>query len=392
MKLSFLFGSGISKASGLQTVQQMTDALFTEPYFEHTSQKIIKGVHPSEYLRQIYDVKPLQDFLELIREKSNAYLTTKLGPQHLTTYEDLYYIVDQIYQESRGSSDNLAITPFIQELNNLSSSTLLRYKKGTGYPPNSIDVFCNRSRVLIETVVKYGLWDKDPMGLDLLVKLAKNDKTNSLEIFTLNHDTLIEKLFENEKEITLCDGFGSPDGEIRWYGPSLYDKISNVNIYHLHGARNWSWVRRQENDQDIDEYAILTGSDNWHSKRADGTMVTLLFEDGNLLTGANKSQQYLFGIFGELFYRFFTMLRSTDRLVVSGYGWNDYAINRKLLEWFRLNEHAKLLLIHKDPEDLIHHSRYLTNSMFDELKNSKKFLVLEKWFEEVTFDEIMSFA
>ncbi len=386
MKISFLFGSGISKCSGLQTVQEMTDAVFNEPYFEHTSQDIIKGMHPSEFLQKHYDVRPLQDFLELIREKSDSYLTSKLGYQHRTTYEDLYYIADQIDEERHGSIDNLGIVSFIKELEDLSFPLRLQYKRDPGFPPVSFAEFCSRSKILIETVVKYGLLEKPPIGLDLLSDLTDNREVDSLEIFTLNHDTLLEKLFL-DKNVSFCDGFSSPDGNIRWYKPSLYDESNRVNIYHLHGARNWSWVRTQE----IDQYAILTGNDKWHSKRADGTKVTLLFDKGNLLTGANKSVHYLFGIFGELFYRFFTNLRNTESLIVSGYGWNDYAINRKLFDWLYLNESAKLLLIHKDLKGLIHNSRYPIESRLLNLRDLKKIFVIDKWFEEVTVDEILEF-
>ena len=233
MKISCLFGSGISKCSRLQTVQEITDAVFKESYFEHTSQDIIKGVHPSEYLQSHYDVKPLQDFLELLREKNDSYLTTKLGYQHHTTYEDLYYIVDQIYNENYAGSDNLSIRLFIEEIENLSFPMRLRYKRNPGLPPVSLASLCDKSKILIETVVKYGLYDYPPVGLDLIKDISNKNEVDSLEIFTLNHDTLIEKLLD-DNDIFYCDGFSNPDGEVRWYNPSLYDKFSKTNIYHHH--------------------------------------------------------------------------------------------------------------------------------------------------------------
>ena len=143
--------------------------------------------------------------------------------------------------------------------------------------------------------------------------------------------------------------------------------------------------------EEMDHYAIIIGNDKWHTKRADGTDVMLLFDKGNLLTGANKSVQYIFGIFGELFYRFFTKLRNTDRLVISGYGWNDFAINKKLFEWLNLNKKAKIFLIHKNVDDLINNSRYLNATYFLDLIKSNKIIVSKKWFEQATMDEILEF-
>lgn len=377
----FLFGSGTSLPSGLQSVSEITESIFTENYFVHTDQSVIKGVHPSEYLRQHYDLKPLQDFLRLLHEKSNLYLNEKLGPQFSSSYEDLYFIVDQIAEERVGNSDNLIIKPFIENLKELSFGFRNAYKRDYSKPPITLGKFCDKCKVLVETVVKYGIWDKEPVGLQQLVNLAQ-ENTSTIDIFTLNHDTLLEKLFR-DNSTGFSDGFGELDGEVRWYSPNEYDTDQSVNIYHLHGSRNWSWVRNKNEDK----YAILTGKDKWHTETADGSDVMLLFDKGNLLTGANKSSRYHFGIFGDLFYRFNSRLRNCSRIIISGYGWNDYGMNRLILEWLWDKPDNKLLVIHKKPDALIYNSRFLTRRTFE----TDKIEILEKWFEEIESDELYNF-
>jgi hypothetical protein len=351
----FLFGSGISIPSGLSGVMDITDSIFTEPYFEHTDQSMIRGEHPSEYLRNHYDVKPIQNFLQLIREKCQNYFRTRLGENQLCTYEDLYFIADQIISERKGFNDNLALQPFIDQIAELSFTIRQNYTK---YPQTEvipIEEICEKSKTLIETVVKYGLWDRDVVGLDSIASLVNDKSINKSHIFTLNHDTLLEKLF-SDNCLEFSDGFSVLDGEVRFFEPESYDSKTPINIYHLHGARNWYWVRDSESNY---RYAILTGEEKWYNKLADGKTVDLLMDKGNLLTGANKSSQYHFGIFGELFFRFQSQLRKSNRLVVSGFGWNDLSINNKLYDWLESKPDTKLLLIHGDIDSLIQNSRYL---------------------------------
>lgn len=74
---TFLLGSGVSLQSGVQSVDKVTEALFEEDYWEHTDQSFIKGIHPSEQLRDYYDVTPIQDFLKLIKERVDKYLRSR---------------------------------------------------------------------------------------------------------------------------------------------------------------------------------------------------------------------------------------------------------------------------------------------------------------------------
>lgn len=120
MDVTFLFGSGISLPSGLDSVEKITERLFEEPYFEHSDQSMIKGQHPSEYLREHYDLSPLQDFLLMLREKYDQYFENKFNYGQASSYEDLYYLVDQMRNERKGVNDNLAIRPFINSIEDIS--------------------------------------------------------------------------------------------------------------------------------------------------------------------------------------------------------------------------------------------------------------------------------
>jgi hypothetical protein len=380
---TFLLGSGVSLQSGVQSVGEITDALFGHNYWEHTDQSIIRGEHPSEYLREHYDVSPIQDFLKLIKERADRYYSQRLEFIDQANYEDLFDLVEQINQETKVSRDNPAISDFCREIEKDSFFIRKNYRSFNGV----IDLgnFTYKTLGFIETVIKYGLNERELNGLDVLDQLMGANQ--NLNLFTLNHDLLLEKLCHSN-EIAYSDGFSVSDGEIKWYQPSVWDNDNQVKIYKLHGSRNWSLVRHPEKGQ---THSILLGRDKWHNKDDKGVKVELLFDRGHILTGQRKSEKYYSGIHGEIHYRFSHHLRSCNHLIVSGYGWNDIQLNWKLFDWLQSNNDAKMVIIHAEPENMTKYSRYLRYADIERYEKAGKLVLIKKWFQEVEMEEIETF-
>lgn len=281
---TFLLGSGISLASGVQGVGEVTEKLFSELYFEHTDQSFIKGQHPSEYLRDHYDVKPIQDFLMLLKERTDDYLINRFGTGAKSNYEDLFDSVEQLYAEAIQIRDNVVIKDFFQDI--VKSSFLIRkeYRKYPEGEAADFSNFCNKTLGFIESVIKYGLNERDIQGLDVIEQLMKEE--NVLNLFTLNHDLLLEKLCE-KLELGYSDGFSSTDGEIRWYSSDTWDSACRIKIYKLLGSRNWFLVHHPDRGQ---THAIIIGKDKWHTKDGNGTSIHMLSENKHMLTGQKKSE------------------------------------------------------------------------------------------------------
>lgn len=372
---SFLLGSGVSLESGVQSVNEITEALFGHNYWEHTDQSIIRGEHPSEVLRKHYDVSPIQDFLKLIKERADRYFRNRLDVADQANYEDLFDIVEQINQETKISRDNPAIEEFCQEIEKDSFLIRKNYRNFNG----TIDLgnFTYKTLGFIETVIKYGLNERELKGLDVLGQLM--EASHDLSLFTLNHDLLLEKLC-NAKGTAYSDGFSDPDGDVRWYQPSVWDNENPVKIYKLHGSRNWNLVRHPEKGQ---THAILTGKDKWHNQDGAGVGVDLLLDKGHILTGQRKSEKYYLGIHGEIHYRFSHHLRTCKNLIVSGYGWNDVQMNWKLFDWLDRYEDVQMIIIHENPEQMANHSRFLRFRTFEQYRDRGKIEFIEKWFQDV---------
>jgi hypothetical protein len=381
---SFLLGSGVSLESGVQSVTDITEAIFGENYWEHTDGSIIKGEHPSKYLREHYDVSHLQDYLKILHDINNDYLHARYDGTQQSNFEDLYDLALQIYQEAGMSRENAAIKLFHDKIQ---KETLPIRKGYHGFDdPMDLRTLSYKTMGFIETVIKYGLNENEVKGLDVLTELIENG--NNLQIFSLNHDLLVEKLCV-EKGFSILDGFSDLDGEVRWYKPSKWDEEAQLKIYKLHGSRDWSFVLHHQRG---DNYAILTGRDKWHNKDAQGEEVQLQLDRGYILTGQRKSENYYTGIHGEIHYRFTKHLKSTDTLIVSGYGWNDIQMNWKIFDWLESYDNAKLVIIHRNPEEMGHDSRHTNFRRFEVFERQGKVIFIKKWFQDVELEDILKFS
>jgi len=197
---------------------------------------------------------------------------------------------------------------------------------------------------------------------------------------------LLEKLCESSG-VEYEDGFSPLDGEVRWYKPDEWDNETRIKIYKLHGSRNWEYVNHAKRGQ---TFAIVTGKEKWFAKDKEGAKVEVLLDKGHILTGQKKSEKYYTGIHGEIHYRFSHHLRTCSKLIVSGYGWNDLQMNKKIFDWLYSKPKNKLILIHKDTEDMTRRSRFLSYDAVPKGEKNGKITVIKKWFVEVQTKELES--
>ena len=175
---------------------------------------------------------------------------------------------------------------------------------------------------------------------------ACKDQELGIDVFTLNHDTLLEQYFNNHK-IKFTDGFDSPVNDVRYWKPELFDgEISNVRLFKLHGSVDWF---RLEEGLGI----IPLGGDRWYSKNRNGEMQYLRSERTEFLAGSfNKILQYVEPPYDDLLCWFLKGLRETSRLVICGYSFGDKGINTRLLDWVYSAAENKIVLIHPEPVKL----------------------------------------
>ena len=166
----------------------------------------------------------------------------------------------------------------------------------------------------IETVVADILCHEYKQGLNLLFELLASPNIEQSNIVTLNHDTLVEQCLCTNG-IAFVDGFGLPDGDVRWNDDRLYEApTARVRLFKLHGLVDWYRFWDAPN-----RTASVLVKDAAAAKNADGKLLNRQTGRPTFLSGINKVTAYQRGIFADVHFRFHQVLRQCSDIVMSGY-------------------------------------------------------------------------
>jgi hypothetical protein len=350
-KVSFLFGSGISIPAGMPCVNQITEKVssgtgvmrhtdgnyyFGEPLYAHA------GI-PDEYVPRVVE------FLKTLSLEIQQYYSSKrLGnySKREVNYEDLYYVAQQICDSETGKYDNPIVQAFIDKiLPDIEALFIRREDEIMEWTPFRI---ARQATHYIHCIVREFL-KKEPADLDYLhcVRDAFHDlDISSVDLFTVNHDTVIEQYLD-QCGIEYTDGFRPPENGVRYWSPKVFEDPSrNARLLKLHGSVNWSLF-------EPDVVGISIDGRPWLAENLNGQPLDLVDDRPMLLAGTfNKMLQYTSGIYADLYCEFRRALRETELLIVSGYSFGDKGINRQLVEWANSSEQKVMVVIHSKPGGL----------------------------------------
>ncbi len=392
INLLLFFGSGISFPTGLPCTKQLTNQILKGQWYYHEEQVFCKERYPSVSSAKDDIVLKLQKFLKIIQEDTNQYLVNRHRHKSEANYEDLYFICNQLKDELKHEIDNPVMSNYVEFIQNKLGDLLEPLPNNTN---NNIDLcyLASNSCDLIQCVLSYELsLRKPPVGLDLLIELIKLREISKINIVTLNHDLLIESLLESKNIHSTC-GFGSKDGDVRWFSPNLYHSSSEkVSLYKLHGSINWRVfdTTDQSSNTRVDSYAMVMNTDVEHYRDASGQFLNNIIKTPIILTCSyNKILDYNFGLIKQIHNRFDVMLENHNTIIMSGYGWNDRGINGRLFDWLYSSENNRIILLHKNPTDIKYKSKSAMLHLYDTLISNNQLIPLEKWFCDTTLEEIL---
>lgn len=390
MKVLLFLGSGISFPSKLPNVNELTRKVLNDSWYNKPDQMFYPGNYPPNYFQERNIVPRLQGFLKLLKEFADEYFLNR--ERFEANYEDLFYLCQQIADDQSHEIDNPAILPFIEKLTVLSGKLF----NPLPYQPEleiNLKLLASRSCDFIQCVVRDSLFTTEkPQGLDLLLELVRNKNIENLDIAMLNHDLLIEHLFQNNN-VKFIDGFGDREGDVRYFYPDLFNSNTpKVRIYKLHGSLNWHRFRKRNKESGLifDRYGMAINNDGSHCRDENGKLVDNLDGIPIFLTGSyNKLLDYNFGIFRQMHAKFDESLANHDIILMSGYGWNDRGINGRLFEWIFSSHSKKLILLHENPETEIKvKSKSGMWHRYDELVRDGRLIPIRKWFSEARLDDL----
>ena len=235
----------------------------------------------------------------------------------------------------------------------------------------------------------------DIRGFDFFDKLESCKKIGTVTIFSLNHDLLIEKYLGGK----LYTPFKKLKDRIREFVPNKKWSNKKFSLYKLHGSINWYYATKSvsidSNDTileidceylqcDINELCCHTGVYSHYN---------LL----GILTGSYiKENKYCTIPYKYLFDKFDKKLHETHTLFISGYGWKDDGINRRILDWMETSDKRRMVIFsreissvdykrtEKDPPAALHKN-------WDIWINEKRIILVEKWISESCLSDIICY-
>jgi hypothetical protein len=194
---------------------------------------------------------------------------------------------------------------------------------------------------LVEWVVYYALVDvTTPVGLDVIAQTAR--AIGHVDVFTLNHDLLVERLLA-ETGIPYSEGFGvGESGVSPFSGDWSIGTAPACRIFKLHGSIDW-WL---EYANDTWRCVKVLGDPHDVGYLREGTDVSP--HPALLIGTAEKELRYGTDAHGHVFRAAHDALQEHHLLICSGYGWRDNGINKRILEWLRVREENRIVLLHND--------------------------------------------
>ncbi len=356
-RISYLIGAGLSTALGQPSTSEITNVIISERGIQETPNYILRE---NRFEKETYS-KLVLEFLRRLycfaedKNTNVCFFSVTEEKIHSVNYEDLFYMLPQLHQHNCGDYNPygciLSEQINYEQLNDKWKNTPENRNVG-----NLGTILEDAATYLINTVIRMLKDNHKNIELEKLETVfcrLKNSKNMPVNIFSLNHDTVLEQYFD-KYDIRYVDGFAESDGELRKWEPSVFDTESNnrVRLLKLHGSINWRRYKAADDDKVgppiLAKYVGNKDIDNEYTKVLDGSGVNYEPAGHCILIGTeNKIESYLSLQFNELHRRFRQYLWQTDRLVVIGYSFGDTGINAQLFEWFQNGYNKKMVVVDK---------------------------------------------
>jgi len=380
LPICFLLGSGISMPAGFPETDDITRFLFDCKHcYRHTAEEYVFQPGQSQLKSYTESIPIIKEFIRFLSTEVSQYYKGKRAPN----YEDLFYVGSQINNAQGGEYDNPAIQPLIDKI----PKGILDSWKNIRYGDRSLP---EETRKYIMDAVKHMLYlplSKSATYLSLFADAINDVRVARLDVFSLNHDLLLEQYFV-QNGIRFIDGFSSLDGNLRYWQPDRYEEDeAKLRLHKLHGSINWCRVASAREGRYGDRIAIAINPD--YAEDGEGNRFESYDKRLFLVGTFNKMLEYTAkDIFLQLLCMFRQRLHASSRLVVSGYGFGDKGINSVLLNWIFSNKDNSLLVVHPKPSSL----RWTVGGAFfnkwDMLVSNKVLRFIDKCFQKTSWNDI----
>ena len=101
-----------------------------------------------------------------------------------------------------------------------------------------------------------------------------------------------------------------------------------------------------------------------------------------LLGKESKLYSYNYGIFIDLLMLFYLKLQKSNTLIISGFGFGDYGINLRIIDWMMKNQSNNIICIDPGFDWIYEKSTGTYKRLFDEWADDKRLTIIKQRFEE----------
>lgn len=349
--VSFLLGAGVSMPFGTPSGYVLTDELLNPSslwYQDGSRFSLWHGdindpfikYHPSKE-----KIETISKFSKILISETEKYYKLR---GRTASYEDIYGLCYtlQDYKSDKYVTEPLIGRSYKRILCQCRFQRLFNYK----IPQLSlVSDFCKLTMSFIKSIlsIKLNIKDFSSTGLETLMNFIKNSYYHKINIFTLNHDIIVEKLLQ-QNSLNYTDGFDTNDYFITdffLWNPSVYKSDQKINLLKLHGSIDWENFFLCPGQIYYTNSRGKDGLDVYKVKTRDGRELTPS-TDPDFLTGStNKFIYYNFDKFVDSQYWFKELIDESDILIISGYSFGDSGINRRILEWLYKGKQKKVIII-----------------------------------------------
>ncbi len=347
MKVSFLFGSGVSVPAGVPKMCEITDRIMSGDV--PTSQ-------PLPYDADATHGTTLRVLRWLEIQVKRRYSCER---DRVVNYEDLYFLASQIHEDLRGNYDNPALRPLVEQA---FDELLPAVPSAQGSIHEELAFLVEKVADHIRECVRAWLVVdlRQPEYLDFLADALAESRESGLDILTLNHDTVLEQ-YLRQKQIPYTDGFTTEPNAVgnRESKPELLDDLGcAVRILKLHGGLDWYRFGPTGAEPWIEEYLGIPAEFRPSQRDAQGRTHGNIGRLPAFLIGtSNKLWNYTDTAYLELYHRAFRIFEGTDVLVAIGYGFGDKGINKRITDWILKPQRRHLIVVDLDPINLRERAR-----------------------------------
>jgi hypothetical protein len=385
-RVSFLLGSGVSIPARMPSVKDITERVLSGMgVMRHTDGNYYIG-QPLDYMQGY--VERVVEFLKgLCVEVRQYYATT--DSERMVNYEDLYYVALQIYESETGAHDNPIVQPFIDRIVSDIKPLFVAKEDEIKRSWKLLEIAQEATHYIHDIVSVVLRTESTDVSYLTCIGDACRDLGMVLNLFTLNHDTVLERYLD-ESGLEYTDGIESTEDGYQYWRPKIFEHSDHkVRLFKLHGSVDWHRYPPNAATGRNDPVGKALDGRYWLIKDRSGESQSRDCGRSLLLVGTfNKIPEYTNRIFADLFCEFRRAMRETDLLIVCGYSFGDQGINAQVAEWADSADNAVMVVIHRNPEELKLGARGNIFFKWDRWFKGKKLVVVEKWIQDTSWKDI----